>query len=459
MNRNSILRIVAAAVLLSALAFTLWQRQVLSTKRAALENLRMERLLLNLQKAKLRKQRREAGRKLYRLKTEALIEDIRDLEFARRPEYENISRKGLKAVIQKEMEEENPPEEIEEIRCVLVAFGYLDEDYDLLGSMKKLYEEQVGAFYDVERKKLFTIRDIPLSSNLKRTILAHELTHVLQDQHYGIEALLDEKEGPKNDDRSLALHALVEGDATFVTQLFYLRTLSLAILADLMTFLYLDQSEYKKAPAVIRENLIFPYTQGIEFITVLHRKGGWDEIGRAYSRPPQSTEQILHPDKYFSAEPPLHVELPPLEEMEGWEIVQENVIGEFNIDLLFRKFLNYPKAKIASEGWGGDRFKLLERGGDPKATLLIWQSEWDTEKDAKQFFTQYEKLLLRKRPDLDKQEKMENGILLTGESGAAYIGIGGRKVLSIEAPDVPIIIEVLRSFAFDEIPHRRNETE
>ena len=347
---------------------------------------------------------------IYRTKTENIVQELRKLSFKKEPEYTEISRDKLELIIKKEMEKENPEEKIEKTRKTMAVFGFISNDFDLEKSINDLYKEQIAGFYDTDKKTLFSIKDMPLSGNLQRSILAHELTHVLQDQHFDLDSFIDDDS--LNDDEKLSRQALVEGDATFITQIFYLKTLNLSIIFDILSYLQMDQSQFNKAPHALRENLLFPYIHGIAFINHLYLKGGWKEINRFYKNPPLSTEQILHPEKYYNRESPVTVNIPSLSNIiSDYAKIEENVLGEFNTFVLFSIFLNKASASVASKGWGGDCYVYYENPDNEQDNLFIWKTVWDTEKDAIQFESLYSKLLGNKFKNITASKLLDFEIL------------------------------------------------
>ncbi|HSB60650.1 MAG TPA: hypothetical protein VLI67_02950, partial [Vicinamibacteria bacterium] len=129
------------------------------------------------------------------------------------------------------------------------------------------------------------------------------------------------------------------------------------------------------APPVVRDQLVLPYLRGLEFARALWQRGGADAIQSAWARPPESTEQVLHPDKYFAGESPRPVDVsyaPP-----GGRVLNDGVLGE-----LFAGTLLGPGAEQAAEGWGGDAFRVWEAAG---RTLLVWRSVWDGAAYAQEF--------------------------------------------------------------------------
>ena len=148
--------------------------------------------------------------------------------------------------------------------------------------------------------------------------------------------------------------------------------------------------QFKSAPRALRESLVFPYEQGSEWATRLYRQGGWDTVSQAFTKLPQSTEQILHPEKYFAYESPVKVVLPDLRSLLGpsWKRIDYDVNGEWSYYLILDQFLkSSAESKRASAGWGGDRYAVYE---GPAGDIFIVQSTtWDTEEDAREFFEAY----------------------------------------------------------------------
>jgi hypothetical protein len=149
----------------------------------------------------------------------------------------------------------------------------------------------------------------------------------------------------------------------------------------------------EKAPRVMRESLLFPYQQGMEFASQLYKHGGWKQISTAYTELPKSTEQVLHTEKYLEREAPVKVELPDVAPALGanWKRVDYDVNGEWGYYLILDEFLKDKAAsRRASAGWGGDRYAVYT---EPKtgAVCILQRSEWDTPGDATEFYDAYVK--------------------------------------------------------------------
>jgi hypothetical protein len=258
----------------------------------------------------------------------------------------------------------------------LTAFDLLPAGTDLRQLRRRLLLENVAGFYDERpgRRRLYAISRQQSLTPANQIILAHELRHALQDQYADLHGLYPESVGDF-DDRRLALLCVLEGDATLVMQKFLL-----ARIPGAEQFgeegLALPTPPVEGAPSVIRDQLVRPYTLGLEFARALQAARGWPALQQAWSRPPVSTEQILHPDKLNSGEAPVAVSI-------GWEprggrLVNEGVLGEVFASTLVEQ----EPGSEATAGWGGDAFRVWDVGG---RTLLVWRSVWDTEADRREF--------------------------------------------------------------------------
>jgi hypothetical protein len=158
-----------------------------------------------------------------------------------------------------------------------------------------------------------------------------------------------------------------------------------------------------RAPRALRESLMFPYESGLTWATALYQRGGWNAVSNAFTKLPQSTEQIMHPDKYFAYEAPLKMTLPELNPQLGptWKHIDSDVNGEWGCYLLLAEYLNdSDEAKQAAAGWSGDEFALYE-GAKPSDLFVAQITAWDTPQDAREFFDAYLKRTWKRYPDAE----------------------------------------------------------
>jgi len=261
-----------------------------------------------------------------------------------------------------------------------------DRTVDLYQIQIDLLGEQVLGYYDPKTKELFIRSDQqPLGAEAQDT-LAHEFVHSLQDEYYDLQKL--RPSNSHSNDRDTAVTGLIEGDATVAQVQFAQRYMTPADMATLMQgSANSSTAVLDKAPAYIRDSLIFPYDQGAQFVLTLQQHGGYAAVNKAFADPPVSTEQILHPDKYLAGrrDLPLAVSLPPLTSTlgSGWTIRNEDTLGEFDLAALLR-YNGVTNAAAAAAGWGGARFALYQ---DDSAALVILGTRWDTANDATEFET------------------------------------------------------------------------
>jgi hypothetical protein len=246
-----------------------------------------------------------------------------------------------------------------------------------------------AAAYDTRRDRLYVISDSgPTDRTLVEFYLAHELTHALEDEHFG----LPHTESA-SDDGSLAELALTEGTATAL-MIEYAR-------------LYLDPGQLLAAslqidagrgdvPAFVVEQLEQAYLRGAAFVEELYRQGdGWALVDDALvNRPPASTEQVLHPQKYLGAESPLRTSIDAgALDRRGWQRLGGGDLGEAGTSQLLEVGAPEDLARLAAEGWGGDRYALWARDRMAlecttecrEGLVLIVRWRWDSGREAREF--------------------------------------------------------------------------
>jgi hypothetical protein len=258
----------------------------------------------------------------------------------------------------------------------------------------------------------------------------------------------------KDDDRSLALDALIEGEATLamfgvgmddwegddITKLPAENLeFTFNLLAPFLPFLGGGKT-LRGTPPIISESMIFPYFKGMVFCAKLTNEGGWAAIDDVYHNPPLSTEQILHPEKY-RAKPdfPMTIDLGVLKPGAGWKEVGRNVLGEMQLAVLLRKH----GGKKAAAGWDGDRYAILE---GPKNKLgLVWLSTWDSEDDAREFAHGYVAYQTAKVGNLGKPPKpIPDSVWRNVDDSLYVVQRRGRNVAVVEgfSPDAtPGLVE------------------
>ena len=316
---------------------------------------------------------------------------LRGLELKRPFSKGVLDREGISTRLRERLAKEYNPDEIQIESRMLKRLGLLPADADYLKLLDDLLMEQVAGFYDPYSTQLY-VADW-LDGNLQQPAMAHEIEHALQDQHFNLKSFaMPLKE---DGDRQLAHSALVEGDGTAVMLEFVARTLNIDVarLPDAIEAIAAQLTSNQmqahpgpgndrltQAPRFLRETLTFPYFSGMKFVLATRKGHPWSRINEVFRDPPESTEQILHPEKYQTHEHPMTVASTALHSLGTAKELRRDVLGEFGWSLLLFVHLDDALAQRAAAGWGGDR--VVAYGGPEGPVAVATLSTWDTEQDA-----------------------------------------------------------------------------
>jgi hypothetical protein len=370
--------------------------------------------------------------------TDAVLKEtseIRELSVLRGVKSGAQSRSEIERVIIRNLDADTTPAEMYAAEALLKAFGLAPQDFAYRSFLIKLLSEQVAGYYDPKARQFYLADWIEL--DVQKPVMAHELTHALQDQHFNLRRF---DKWPKGDsDAELAARALIEGDAT-LAMTHYLVKHPMIGLAFLRSSQETASVEFEKAPRAIRESLMFPYMEGSNWATELYERGGWAMVSKAFTKLPQSTEQIMHAEKYFSYEAPVKLTLPnfALALGPGWKRIDNDVSGEWGYYLVLDQYLkNAAESKRAAAGWGGDRFAIYE--GPRKSGMFLAQvTAWDTPADAREFFDAYLERTTKRFPEVtefngrissDDNEALQEW---KAQSGRGVLEIRGSRVVILE---------------------------
>lgn len=369
--------------------------------------------------------------------TDAVLKEtseLRELSILRGVKSGAQSRSEIERVIIKNLDTDTTPAEMYAAEVLLKAFGLAPADFAYRSFLIKLLSEQVAGYYDPKAKQFYLADWIELDG--QKPVMAHELTHALQDQHFNLQRF---DKWPKGDsDAELAARALIEGDATLAMTL-YLAKHPLIALAFMRSSQDTATEQFEKAPRAVRESLLFPYMEGSTWATEVYERGGWAMVSKAFAKLPQSTEQIMHPEKYFTYEAPVKLTLPNFTRAlgPGWKRIEYDVSGEWGYYLVLDQFLNDAKlSKQAAAGWGGDRFVIYE--GPRKSGLFLAQvTAWDTAADAQEFFDAYTKRTVKRIRDVSAFQADTTGAdnrrsEWSAPSGNGVIDLRGSRVVILE---------------------------
>ena len=356
--------------------------------------------------------------------------ELRELSILRSVKSGAQSRGEIERMIVKNLDTETTPAEMHAAEVLLKVFGLAPKEFAYRAFLIKLLTEQVAGYYDPKAQEFYLADWIELEG--QKPVMAHELTHALQDQHFNLKRF---ENWPKGDsDAELAAHALIEGDATLAMTL-YMAKNPLVALAFIRSLGGDEATEqFKQAPRALRESLLFPYEQGSVWATQVYKRGGWEMVSRAFTTLPQSSEQILHAEKYFSYEAPQKIALPDFKSVLGptWKRLDYDVNGEWGNYLILNEFINDATiSKRASAGWGGDRFALYETS-KPGEVFIAQLTSWDTANDAKEFFDAYAKRTVKRYADAKEAKNTGERIEWQTSSGLVELELRGSRVAILE---------------------------
>jgi hypothetical protein len=295
--------------------------------------------------------------------------------------------------------------ELDKMNKVFRLLHLIGPEVDLLESVTGMESSQVVGMYSNKEDKLVLVTDGEPNLNIDDEVtLAHEYVHCFQYGTFDFKRLgnLGDKEEEKkaNTQYSDTIDALMEGDAT-MSSIFYARDkLGEEGFNNWVNGAGGGSSgnEEDSYPPALERYFNFPYDQGTDFALYLWKKGGWEELNKAYTNPPSTTEQILHPEKYLAGEKAEDLKLPDLSDDLGkdWKQLDDSVFGEFDVyNYLLTILGDEGLASDAAAGWGGGRVAEYSNKDDPERVLIHIVLTWDTPTDALQFFQAYLDSLLR----------------------------------------------------------------
>jgi hypothetical protein len=310
------------------------------------------------------------------------VEHAVGLTFKSQPELALKTRDEVRAYLDAKIAEELPPEEIERLTIAYRMFGLIPDTLDLAALMLELYSEQVAGYYDPDSTVLYVVEGT--DPMIVRITIAHELVHALQDQYMPIDSILSTR---RQNDRRIAAQSVLEGQAMLASILAMAPEQDLGALGAFWTDAtrmaqIRDQEKrmpvFANAPLVIRDGLIFPYLAGADFMN-------W--FGRVHPdtvpygpRLPQSTEHILHPDRYGAGDTPVDLAFP-----EESSASYSDGLGEFETRVLLTELTgSETSGAVGALGWGGDRYAVFPAAD---AHALVWWSVWDSEAARERFAT------------------------------------------------------------------------
>jgi len=370
----------------------------------------------------------------------ANVSNLRNLPIKETVQLDIMGRDELYQKLNDQIQQDLLPDEIRGEQALYIRWGMLPENFNYLDFILGLYTEQIGGFYDPKTRQLFLLKNMGLSSMDQELLVAHELTHALQDQNFGLNQLM-EKSKEANSDRQLAHMALIEGDATltsteYIAGLMQKKFNLLDMLGSFMNAVKMNISfeKLRQAPRFIRESMLFPYEQGLKFMQAFRKEGwSWEDMKVLYQNPPQSTEQILSPEKYLDGEKPLELKISDglMKLQPKARRLTQGVLGELGWRQYFRHYLEPAEAKQASQGWGGDQYQVYELP-DQRSRLGFF-TVWDQPQEAQEFVQAYLQTLKKRYPEKSTIQTSAGDMLLQVQADDwIFISVKGARAMIFE---------------------------
>lgn len=321
----------------------------------------------------------------------AQVQELRGLEELEPVVPQILSPQELSEVLREQVEEDSPPELLAAYERLYKAMNLMPRDQSLADVYVDLLESQVAGLYVPSDKRLYVVSKEGDVGAVERVFYAHEYEHALQDQHFDLGALQsDDLIG--DSDRQLARQAMIEGDAYVVMTQWLQQHLSPAELLEVLAASNDPEAiaALEDIPPIVSNQILFPATGGLFWAFAIQAQGGWEAVDAAFADPPDSTEQILHQDKWASREPPIEVTLSAdlaARLGDGWSVTLEDNLGEYQLGVWLTGSVPTgglpPAPPAAAAGWGGDRLLFVE--GPDDAFAVVVKTVWDSNADAVEF--------------------------------------------------------------------------
>jgi hypothetical protein len=384
-----------------------------------------------------------------------------------------VSRAQVEKYIGEKFKDDADRIRFERSELVQKKFGLLPREFDLHSFLIKLLAEQVAGYYD-EKTRTMNLLDWN-EPDMQRPVMAHELTHALQDQSYNLEKMSKhdeaiEKRGLedldaliRNDEESTCRSAVLEGQAMIVLLDYVLAPSDQSVekmpqVVDMMQA-SMDKSRgspiFDSAPLLLQEELAFPYRQGMKFIKDLLVSGGKKlAYTGVLARMPQTSREVMEPKEYLAGHivPPLL--LPDLSFLKkDYEPFDAGAVGELDVNILLRVLADENIAKRLTPEWrGGAYYAAGRRDAKPpdrnsSAHIgLFYVSKWATEEAAQEFAKTYAKAI----PARYKEARRVHGdvperLQFMSSDGPIFIRQTGNMVVAVESFDEDVAKKLIEA--------------
>jgi hypothetical protein len=376
------------------------------------------------------------------------------------------NRDEVVAYLEKNMREDKSAQRVQRSELVLKKFGLLPHDFKLGPFLVGLLREQIAGYYDAKTKTMNLLDWVPVGQ--QRAVLAHELTHALQDQSFNLEKWMkdggdiDKKKQitPADilaDEADETKQAIVEGQAEAVMLEYALNGTGRSLVSSPEIVAALnhdmmdgtpDSVQFRNAPIFLKESLTFPYRYGVEFVIAMLQSGGKQKaFEMAFADPPHVTRQIMEPRTYLSGERIEPIPMPDFRQLfKNYDRFDVGAIGEFDSYMLIEQYAGLGLAKTLSPSWRGGYYYSVKSKTNPTAPLgLLYVSRWSDPERASQFGAIYAKSLAHRYhevhatdatgPGTFDRDKLEGRNIWSTEEGTVVIEVKGDEVLVAESMD------------------------
>jgi hypothetical protein len=380
------------------------------------------------------------------------------------------NRDEVVAYLEKNMREDKSAQRVQRSELVLKKFGLLPHDFKLSSFLVGLLREQIAGYYDAKTRTMNLLDWVPVGQ--QRPVLAHELTHALQDQSFNLEKWMkdggdiDKKKeitpaDIAGDEADETKQAVVEGQAEAAMLDYALAGAGRSLVDSPEVVAALDHDmmdgtpdsvQFRNAPIFLKESLTFPYRYGVEFVVALLKTGGKGKaFAGAFADPPRITRQIMEPQTYLTGEHIEPMRVPNFKEVfKGYDRFDVGAIGEFDVYMLAEQYAGLEMAHRLSPHWrGGYYYSVLPKGNATAPLGLLYVSRWSGPEKAAEFAAVYAKSLGQRyeqvQPALgnnegpngspDALEKLEGKHAWETEEGPVVIEVKEAEVLVMESLD------------------------
>ncbi|MFN8671606.1 MAG: hypothetical protein U0457_05895 [Candidatus Sericytochromatia bacterium] len=355
------------------------------------------------------------------------VQKVRNLPVKRPVKIGIKTSKQVNDFLQSNLKKDYPEKMIKKDYLLLKKLGLIQDGTDIKKLLLGAYTQQIAGFYDEKTQSLYVVNNKKELGELETSIvISHELVHSLQDQYFHIKDIVKRYE---DSDKVLAKTALIEGEATLASMQYIIENMGLKreFMPNLGNLMKANMSNNSKMtqgiPEFLMEQMMFPYIDGTAFCEYVYKEKGsnWNKFNEVYKNPPESTEQILHPEKYLAKEKPVKVRVNPyfLNDWH-WELLDYDTVGEFFLRNWMLEYLDEKEVKKATEGWGGDRYAFFSKNNNEN--IFVYKSIWDSNRDAVEFFDGIKDTLkLRYENNLHIEKETKDTFFARSKEGYIYI--------------------------------------